>query len=244
MESLIIIFAAFALGGILKGATGAGAPVLAIPVMAIYFDLPFAVTVYSIPNLAPNLWQSWAFRKDRLSLGFVAPFVVAGALGAAIGTYMLTSISNEILSLVLAGAIGLYIVFRLLRPEWGLSLHRGKQMAFPVGILAGALQGSSGLSAPISLTFLTALHLERKQFISTVSMFFVGLGLVQVPMLAGYGYLTPANFLLSCIALIPLALFMPVGGLLVRHISRERFNQIILGLLAVLSVKLVVEAVG
>ena len=35
--SFLTLFFAFAIGGILKGATGAGAPVVAIPVLAIFF---------------------------------------------------------------------------------------------------------------------------------------------------------------------------------------------------------------
>ena len=45
----LIIFVAFAFGGILKGATGAGAPIIVVPLLAMYNGVVFAVTVFVIP---------------------------------------------------------------------------------------------------------------------------------------------------------------------------------------------------
>ena len=70
------------------------------------------------------------------------------------------------------------------------------------------------------------------------------MGLVQIPMLMNYGYLNQTNILLSCAALIPLVAAMPPGSLLAKHLSRERFNQILLFILTILSAKLLLESFG
>ncbi len=238
METVLIIAAAFAFGGILKGATGFGAPILAVPLLALFFDVPFAVTVFAIPNLLPNIWQSWAYRKHRLPLKFVAGFTIAGALGAAVGTYMLANIPSDALSLALAGVITAYILLRLVHPSWTLRFSVATRLAAPLGFCGGILQASSGLSAPVSITFLNAMKLDREQFVSTIAMFFVALGVVQIPLLGGYGYLTWENLALSCAALVPLVFFMPVGARLARHVSRQMFDRIILVLLSGLCLKL------
>ena len=49
--TIIAILIAFALGGILKGATGAGAPIVTIPVIAAFYDVRVAVIIMVIPNL-------------------------------------------------------------------------------------------------------------------------------------------------------------------------------------------------
>ena len=41
-----------------------------------------------------------------------------------------------------------------------------------MGVGGGILQGSAGLSAPISITFLNSMKLERNQFIPTISVYF------------------------------------------------------------------------
>jgi hypothetical protein len=243
LESLLVVAFGFAVGGFLKGATGAGAPLLAVPLLSLYFDVRFAVVIFSIPNLVPNLWQAWTYRRTALPRPFLLRFAFAGMLGAGIGTWILATVPPEKLMLSVAAAVALYIAFKLARPNWRLDYAHGLRLAVPVGTLAGILQGASGVSAPVSLTFLNSLGLERSQFVPTVSMFFVGLGVVQIPMLIGYGMLTPRLALWSAAALVPLIAAMPLGAKIGRHVSREVFDRIILALLAALAIKLVVEAI-
>lgn len=238
METAVIIAIAFAIGGVLKGATGFGAPIIAVPLLAIYFDTPFAVTIFSIPNLLPNVWQFWGYRKHSHSRQFTALFALSGAVGAGVGTFLLANVNADTLALVLAFIILAYIGFRLFHPSWALAHKTGLRLCFPIGVVAGTLQGSAGLSAPVSITFLSFLNLEREQFIVTISAFFVALGLVQIPMLVGYGMLNSETAALSALALIPLMGAMPVGRRLGQRLSKERFNQIVLVLLSILGAKL------
>ena len=53
LQTLIIVGFAFAGGGILKGATGVGAPLIAVPVMTSFVDIRFAVAVFVCPTLSP-----------------------------------------------------------------------------------------------------------------------------------------------------------------------------------------------
>lgn len=240
-ENVLLIALAFAMGGILKGATGAGAPLLAIPVLALLYDVPTAISLFAVPNLVSNIWQAWHFRRSRLPTGFLWRLALAGSVGAAIGTYVLASVESTYLLLVVAFAVLFYIGFRMMRPDWALPYSRAFRLVLPVGALAGLLQGSGGISAPVSISFLNAMKLERSQFIHTISVFFVGIALVQNPLLVFYGFLTPLLFGLSFAALFVIIAFMPVGSYLVRHVSRAAFDNLILALLAALSLKMLHE---
>ena len=178
---MILVLIAFALGGILKGATGAGAPIIAVPVMTLFFGAPFAVAVFSIPNLVTNIWQGWHYRQHRLTGPLTLHFALAGALGAGLGSFMLAWLPTEALNLTVALSVLAYVGFRALRPGWRLGLDRAEKLAAPMGILGGILQGAAGLSAPVSLSFLNELKLERPQFIVTISVFFFAMALVQIP---------------------------------------------------------------
>lgn len=238
-----LVLIAFALGGILKGATGAGAPVIAVPLMTIFFGAPFAVAVFSIPNLVTNIWQGWVYRDHVVKGPLMLRFAVAGALGAGIGSFMLAWLPTEALTLTVALSVLAYVGFRAARPGWTLALPRAERLAAPLGLLGGILQGAAGLSAPVSLSFLNAIRLERGQFIVTISVFFFGMALVQIPLLTGLGILTPERFLLSCLALIPLMAAMPLGAWLARRISASAFDRVILALLVLLSLRLIWQAV-
>lgn len=240
---LFLISAAFALGGIIKGATGAGSAVVAVPILVLLYDVPTAVTIFVLPNVISNTWQSWKYRGFRLRPIFVGQFVLAGALGVAVGTFILKQLSSSALSLIVAGVVAIYITFRLLRPDWSLSRQMAERIATPVGLLAGILQGASGISAPISVTFLNAMKLDKREFVATISIFFLVIGIVQLPMMAYFGLLNLERASLGLVALVAMLAFMPVGAALMKKVSAQAFDWIILVLLGVLSARLVFSAI-
>jgi uncharacterized membrane protein YfcA len=156
---------------------------------------------------------------------------------------MLAWLPTEALTLTVALSVLAYVGFRAARPGWTLALPRAEKLAAPLGLLGGILQGAAGLSAPVSLSFLNAIRLDRGQFIVTISVFFFGMALVQIPLLTGLGILTGERFLLSCLALIPLMTAMPLGAWLARRISADAFDRVILVLLVLLSLRLIWQAV-
>ncbi len=158
-SSYVAIFAALALGGVLKGATGAGVPVIAVPVIAAFVDVRFAVMVMVVVNLMTNTRQIWTFRDTRLPEGFALRFGLAGAVGALIGTGLLVWLPEEVLSAMLAGLVFAYIGLRLARPDFRLSMEVARRFVIPVGAIGGVFQGAAGISAPVSVSFLNAIRL-------------------------------------------------------------------------------------
>lgn len=243
IEIILIVAFGFLLGGVLKGATGFGAPMIAVPLLAAAVDVRFAVVVFSLPNLLPNLWQTWAYRKTILPVPFLARFVGAGMLGAVLGTLILSVARTDILLLCVAVAVFLYIALRLSRPHWRLAYDPALRWAWIPGFVAGIAQTAAGLSAPISITYLNAMRLERTTFMPTISCFFAGLGVVQIPMLVGMGFLDGPKALLSAGALLPLIAGMPIGAWLGRRFSAKVFDRVILSVLALLALRLTWRAI-
>lgn len=242
IEDLAVVFVCLALGGILKGATGAGAPILVVPALTMMFDVQFAITVMLVPNLITNLWQVWRFRKERLPGSFIWPFSVAGILGVVTGSLLLANLPPMALPLVVAFSISVYILSRLARPDWVISFDFARKLSVPVGLLAGMLQGASGLSAPASLSFVNAMRLDRAYFISTVSIFFLCMTAIQISTLEALGFLTLDRLLISMAAVAPILAFMPLGARVALHLSKETFDRVVLVLLGCLAVKLLIDA--
>ena len=90
--TIFSILIAFALGGTLKGATGAGAPIITIPVIAAFYDVRIAVIIMVIPNLLTNISQIYKFRKTILPIFFTFLFALGGGIGAFVGTINLSAI--------------------------------------------------------------------------------------------------------------------------------------------------------
>lgn len=244
MEIWGIVWAVLALaaGGVLKGAIGAGAPLLAVPLLALLYNVPLAVAVFTIPSLLSNIWQGWAYRKSLVSARMGWTLALTGAAGALVGSVLLAVLSGETLMAVLAGLVFLYIGLRMARPEWVLSRDLGHRLAAPAGFIGGVMQGAGGISAPVSITFLNAMRLERDEFIATIAVFFGSMSLVQIPALMGLGILTPGLTLWSFAAAVPLFGAMPFGAWLGKRFDKAIFDRIILWLLAAIAVKLLYTA--
>lgn len=230
---------AFALGGLLKGATGAGAPVIIVPVIALFYDVPTAVVMFAIPNLLTNIWQGWACRDAQMPGPFPWLFGLGGYLGALTGTVILAKAAPGALSLVMAGVVFVYVAFRLARPLWRLEQAVALRMVLPVGLIAGTLQGSTGISAPVSITFVNAMRLERRTFMAVMSIYFLSLAFAQIPFMIWFGLMDGTLALLGLAAVLPMTAAMPVGAWLGRRIPAPVFDKIILGLLTLIAIRLI-----
>ena len=239
---IAVVAACLAAGGVLKGATGAGAPILAVPALAAFFDVRFAVVVMLIPNFSTNAWQTFRFRGHLPDRRFMLPLLAGGMLGVIVGTFALKTFSSDTLSLAVAFAVLLYIAIRIARPHWQLQMGIARWLALPAGLAAGILQGAAGLSAPVSITFLNALRMKREAFIATISALFVSFTAVQIVAVAANGLIGPGDMLYSLFALLPVSAAMPLGAALARRISPEALDRVILAILAVIAAKLLFEA--
>lgn len=239
---VLLVTVCLGMGGILKGATGAGAPILAIPALVLLFDVHFAIVVMVLPNIMTNCWQAWKFRTHLPSLKFVVPLLIGGLVGVVIGTYALASLASETLLMLVAFSVLAYIALRLIKPDWQIEMGLARKLALVAGIASGFLQGASGLSAPASITFLNAMRLPRPVFIATISVFFASFTVVQFFALWQGGLLTSRGMMFGIFALIPISLAMPLGARLAKRVKPETFDRLILGLLALIAVRLLFAA--
>ncbi len=241
LEIVLLIGIGFFIGGVLKGATGAGAPLVSVPLLTLFYDAPTAIALFAIPNLVPNVWQTWRYREYRMPSGFLWRFAGCGFLGAFVGTVFLATLPSAWLSLGVALAVLGYVGFKSLNNAWQLSSKAATHLAAPAGALAGTLQGATGISAPISISFLNAMGLTRNKFVPTISTYFISVSAAQIPLLLWFDVLTPQWATLGVLSLIPLIAGMPVGNWLARYITPIQFDRTMLAILVVLAVGILVD---
>ena len=237
--TIIAIFTAFALGGILKGATGAGAPIITIPVIAAFYDVRIAVIIMVIPNLLTNIGQLYQFRKTILPSFFTVSFALGGGIGAFLGTILLVSLPIKILTLSVAIIVLIYIFLKIAVPTWKLVFGKAKKLVFIMGAAGGILQGAAGLSAPISITFLNSMKLERNQFIPTISVYFGVMSIFQKPTLYYYDFLNLEIIIVSVMSTIVLMCFMPLVSWIAKSISKETLDKVTLILLVFIALRII-----
>ena len=236
--TLVLAALAVILGGVMKGAIGAGVPIIAAPALTILFDVQTAVAILVVPNLLSNVWQGWVHRRQALPARFLAVFAGAAMAGVVVGSLLLAHLSKDILSIFVVVAIFAYIALRLAKPAWVLPLATAQRLALPVGVLSGFLQGTTGVSAPSSVTFLSAMRLPRETFIGSVSIFFCAMTAMQIPALWGLGLLTAQTVLMGFVALGLVLVSMPLGTWLGQRARPVVFDRLILVVLGVIGLKM------
>ena len=241
---MALISLALAAGGFLKGATGAGAPVVAVPVLVLFFDVPFAVAVMVIPNAVSNLWQGWRHRASALPARFTWGFGLISAGGAVLGSAILAHSPPEALLVAVAAAVFGYIAFRLARPDWVLGYAGALRLLWPAGVASGILQAATGISAPVILSYFNAMRLKRETFIGSISVAFGLMSIVQVPTLLWYGILDSQRALYGTLAILPLLAAMPLGAWAIRYLPTKLFDRVILGLLALIALRMIWKSLG
>jgi len=241
LQSAMLMVLALGLGAVVKGATGMGLPLVALPVLASVFGLQHAVGLMTIPLIVTNVWQVWRFRGEARSplLGFMPLFLVAGAIGIIVGTWALTTLPERVLVLTLGIILLVYVLLRLATPHWSLGLEMANRFGPIAGLGAGALQGATGISSPIGVTFIHAMGLDRAAHVFAVSAMFLLFSVVHLPALWVAGVMQPLWLLQGVAALVPILIFMPLGQWISGRLSRKAFDRMILVFLGGIGLKMV-----
>jgi uncharacterized membrane protein YfcA len=242
LSELSIILIAMVVGGFVKGATGQGLPQIAIPVMASFLGVEHAVVVMAIPGVIANGWLLWTYRSHFRQTRDLPAMLVTGVFGAVAGTALLTTLDDRVLSLVLASVIGLYVVVFLAHPSFSLQPVVTRYSSPPVGLVAGVLQGSTGVSGPLLSTYLHAFRLDKETYVLSVTTMFLVFSIVQTVALTTLGLYTEARLGESLLALVPIMIMLPIGTRLTHTLSRRAFDLMILAVLVASGARLVYGA--
>lgn len=241
---LVVVFAALAVGAFVKGMTGSGLPVLAIPVMTIFIGIERAVIIMSIPGVVSNVWLIRNHARAASETRDLPGLVGTGVLGTVVGTVLLTTVDGRWLSVGLACLIVAYVLLRLRRPGTVLRPSVSAWASPPVGLAAGALQGSTGVSGPLLSTYLHSFGLAPSAYIFSVSTLFLIFSLAQVVTLIAVGAYSATLVVEGVLAILPVAVMLPLGSRLSRRMRAETFSTIVMASLMVAAVALVWRALA
>jgi uncharacterized membrane protein YfcA len=242
LDTVLIITAAMALGAFIKGATGAGLPQIAIPVMATFLGVEAAVVIMAIPGVLTNTWLLWNYRNRFRDTRDLPALLGTGIVGSIVGTMLLQTLDEDVLSFFVAGMIALYATLFFAHPNFRLSPNVTRYTSPPVGLASGLLQGATGISGPVVGTYLHSYRLPKEVFVLSISTVFQVFALVQTATLVGVGLYSAERVALSVLSLIPIMAMLRLGALFTNRLSRRTFDLVVLALLVASAMKLVYDA--
>lgn len=233
---LAIVIGGLVIAGSAKGLAGMGLPLVATPVLAGVFGPRDAVVIIAFPILVANtLLLVTGWRRIPAVIGQIVPILVAGAIGTIAGVSLLAQLDQRVFAILISVMVAVF----LLRGERLLGTDpeaRRVRYAGPViGLIGGALQGSTSIASPIVGGYFHTRRLAAADFVVILAALFQLNSLVQIGGFLAYDLLTPDLLALGIVGVIPTLLGLILGIELRGRISAERFRQLIVVLL-VLSV--------
>jgi uncharacterized membrane protein YfcA len=230
----VVIFAVV-IAYTIKGLSGFGAGLIAIPILSLVLPVTIVVPAVSLLSYGANLIQSFKLRQDTCWPD-IWPLIPFCLIGVFLAVWLLVNVDTKQLALAMGLFVMAYASYSLL-PMKKLTGSRSWAIAF--GGLGGFIGGLFGSSGFVYVTYLKLRPLNKNQFRATVAMALALDGTFRISAYLGSGLFT-ANVLVLVGFLFPvLLLSIKLGNHLHLNISPNRFNQVVSTLLMVSGVVLV-----
>jgi uncharacterized membrane protein YfcA len=232
----LIIFVAF----FIRSLTGFGSAIVSIPLLALLFDLKFAVPLEALFEVAFSVLLLSRVYKS-ISKFTLIPLIIGTIIGSLLGTYILYVFPN----IYLKKSLGLVIIVFALNLLMGKTVSHVKPISSRLGVLAGTaggvFGGLFGISGPAFVIYLT-YKLKKKDVLraSLIGLFAIDYSW-RICVYATTGLLTMETLKFSLILTPSLVLGTILGHKSHFLISEKRFIQVTGFILIVSGISLLVK---
>jgi len=223
--SIAVIFLAY----IIKGLSGFGSGLIAIPLLAFIFPITFIVPVLGLLNYSGTVMQSLHLRK-QVAWNDILPLIPFTLAGITIAIWLLVNVEEKVLVRILSGFVLCYSIYSLLPlPEF----KGGRKWAVLGGGFGGMVGALFGTGGPFYVVYLKLRQLNKAQFRASIAMIFFFDGGVRIIGYSINGFYS-SQVLWMLLMLFPvLFMGMYVGHHLHVKFDQKRFNQVISVLLMI-----------
>lgn len=219
LSAAVIVTVAYTVYGL----TGFGAAIIAVPLLAHFFPLRFAVPMMLIFDLFAGFLLGLKNRShlDRRELLRLLPFLL---LGMVAGMTLLVQASERWLLIVLGSFVLAYASWSLLNKVSPAPVST--RWAVPAGMIGGAFTALYGTGGPVYMIYLTRRLPDKTVLRATIGVLIFGTALVRLVLFTGNGFYLQHGLLPLAFALLPCAfLGYLAGSHLHAHMSAQRAVQ-------------------
>ena len=217
--SVFIIFLSYTI----KGLSGFGSGLVAIPLLALFLPITMIVPLLGLLSYSGTIMQSIHLRKQVVWRDML-PLIPFSLMGIAISVWLLVNVNEMILTRALGVFVLLYALYSLLpRPNY----QGGRKWAIVAGSFGGMVGALFGTGGPFYVLYLNMRRLDKGPFRATIAMIFLVDGGARILGYAISGLYTVQVLGMLFMLLPVLFLGMCTGHNLHLKIEQKHFNQLI-----------------
>lgn len=222
----VVVFAAYAL----RGATGFGAGVVAIPLLALSIPLNVVIPVVTTMGIAASLGQSVQEARYvdwRALRGLALP----SAIGLAAGLWLFASLDQALLLNAFAAFIIVYGLWSFL-PHAPAAAPPPRALAAVVGSVGGLVATLfGGMAGPFYAIYLKALDLDKRRFRASISSVLLCLGVVRAAGYGGLGFYDRRSIAALAVFAPVMVIAMFAGDRWHARLEQAKFERLVAALL-------------
>ena len=213
--TMIVAFVAIIIvGAVAHGAIGFGFPLISTPLIALLIDVKTAVLITLVPNIAVNVVSILRGGNWRASIGKHWPMPIWVVLGTVVGTHVLLVAPPELLQVLLAAMIVVFLSQdRIRQLDWTWITRRPGISGAAFGVVAGLFSGAVNVSAPPLVIYFMMAALPPVAMTQILNLCFMAGKTVQAATLSltGPGSVGLFTASLPLAALAVASLFLGIG---------------------------------
>lgn len=223
---MIVVFAVFIAGGILKGLVGVGLSTICLGLLAIKFDVKTAVTLQLVPALVTNFWQCSAGDQFTVVLKRIWPVLAVGVCCVGLGAQAFVLVDIGVLNFLLGLTIFSYALLVLVGFGFSVSPKKETFLAPLIGCANGTLTGMTGSFVVPGVMYYQSLRFSTSAFVQAMGIHFTAFTLALFLWFGVSSLLTLDLLVLSAGAVVPACLGMVIGRALQRRLPVQTFRSI------------------
>jgi uncharacterized protein len=233
------VAAVFVLGGMVKGTMGFGLPLTTMALMPFVLPVDVALAINVLVLFLTNIAQFVQMGQMRETATRFAPVLWGIVIGVVLGSALVQSISDNALLLALGAVVVGFAALSLTGANLSVPASRERPAGWVTGVLGGVLGALTTVGGPLFVMYLVGLGVNRRMFLSAVSLFFLLSAILISGAFLWAGMFDVQRVLLAAIALPAALLGMGVGDRIGARVPAHRFRALVLGVLGVLGLNLI-----
>ncbi|AXF23325.1 sulfite exporter TauE/SafE family protein [Burkholderia pyrrocinia] len=197
------IAVALLLGGMAKGITGIGVPLIAMPILSQFLPIRHAVLLLSMPIILGNIPQALEGGQVLATARKIAAPIAGTVIGNIVGVAILLSLNPGHAQAASGALLIVAATLMLAAPKLNLPHAWQKPVGFALGFGAALMESIASVPGPLLATYLISSGATGRVFTKQIAIILVVSIVTLITTFSGTAHASAADLAISAAASLP-----------------------------------------
>ncbi|MEX3947838.1 sulfite exporter TauE/SafE family protein [Paraburkholderia sp. EG287B] len=218
---LLGIAVALVLGGMVKGVTGIGVPLVAMPIVTQFLPVKEAVLLLSMPIILGNIPQALEGGEMLPTVRNIAAPLIGTVIGNVIGVSVLIALEPHHAQAASGVALIVAALLLLVSPRFKLAPALARPVGFALGFGAALMESIAAVPGPLLAMYLIASGATGRAFTKQIAIILVVSVITLITTFSHGAHANLVDLAISAAASVP-----AIAGMLLIRPLRDRLHPL------------------